>query len=104
MKQPPKPGNANGSATSATSSRKQNPTTTFSQKKRVACVAIEPPTGPNLLGVVDQAMKEGKPQPRDQIEHNKRQNNREQHGRHNDRDPFRREVNGDWTVVRVPTR
>ena len=39
-------------------------------------------------------MKESKPQPRDQIEHHDRQNNRSQHGRHNRRDPFRREVEG----------
>ena len=39
-------------------------------------------------------MKVGKPQPRDQIENHNRQNHRDQHGRHNDRDPFRREAEG----------
>ena len=52
-------------------------------------------TRPNLLGVVDQAMKEGKPQPRDQVERPQWTTTiSEQHGRHNRRDPYGRNVEG----------
>src|ERR1017187_10507841 len=53
---------------------------------------IDPPARPNLLRVVDQAMEVCESQSRDQIKPNARQNNPKQHGRHNRRNPSRRDV------------
>ena len=49
-------------------------------------------------------MKVSEPQPCDQIEHNDRQNNPDQHGRHNRRDPSRRDVERRMDRRPVPRR
>ena len=54
------------------------PTTTLSQKKRDACAAIDMPAGTNLFCVVDEAMKICEPEPRDQVEHDQRNDDDQQ--------------------------